>query len=110
MAESQQHEPSAGDATIRLYDEGTGEPLMDITPEQLRRLQDALEEEFPEDHDYYINLETLDYLFARGVDACIVDRFREAMGARNGFDVLWRAMDQPPDDLASGSGSPKAQR
>jgi hypothetical protein len=105
MSESQQHETSAGNATLRLYDEGTGEPLMDITPEQLQRLQDAMEEEFPEDHDYYINLDTLVYLFARGVDASILDRFREAIGTRNGFDVLWRAMDRPPDDLASGSGN-----
>jgi len=76
---------------IGLFDEATGELLMEITPEQLQRLQDALEEEFLEDQDYGINAATLDYLFARGVDPVILDRLREALGTRDGMDVLWRA-------------------
>jgi hypothetical protein len=91
-------------ASIGLYDEATGELLMEITPEELQRLQDALEEEFPEDHDYYINVDTLDYLFDRGVDARIVDRLREAVSARAGFDIVWRSVDRPPDGPASGIG------
>ena len=78
----------------------------EITPEELQRLQDALEEEFPEDHDYYINVDTLDYLFARGVDAHIVDRFREALRGRDGLEILWRAADRPPDSRPSGSDNP----
>jgi hypothetical protein len=108
MAESQQPQMRAGEASIRLYDEMTGEPLMEITPEELRRLQDALEEEFLEDHDYYINRDTLDYLFARGVDARILDRLGEAMGARDGFEILWHAGDQSADGQPSGSDDPEA--
>lgn len=92
MTVDRQEERTVG-ALIRLYDKETGEMLMEITPDQLRRLQDALEEEFLEDHDYYINAETLDYMFARGVDAGVLDRLREALGTRDGIEVLWRAAD-----------------
>jgi hypothetical protein len=105
MEDNRQQTAAAG-ASIRLYDEATGELLMEITPEALQRLQDALEEEFPEDHDYYINVDTLDYLFARGVDAHIVDRFREALRRRDGLEILWRAADRPPDSRPSGSDNP----
>jgi hypothetical protein len=84
-------------APIRLYDKTAGELLMTITPEQLRQLQDGLEEEFPEDHDYYINADTLDYLAARGVDAVVLDRLRDALGAREGFDILWSTGDRRLD-------------
>jgi hypothetical protein len=90
MAGDRQEETTVG-TPIGLYDEATGERLMEITPEQLRQLQDGLEEEFLEDHDYYINLATLDYLFARGVDAAFLDRLRLVIGTRDGIDVLWRA-------------------
>jgi len=87
---AQQHETTAT-GPVRLYDAETGCLVTKITPRELRQLQDALEEEFPEDHDYYINADTLDYLAAREVDARVVDALRQAMGTREGFDVLWRA-------------------
>ena len=87
---------------IGLYDKATGEKLVELAPEQLRQLQDALEEEFPEDRDYYLNPDTLDYLLDQGVDAEVVDRLREVMGTREGFDVLWRA------EETTGAGSAEA--
>ena len=84
-----EREETVADGPIGLYDEATGELLMEITPEQLRRIQDALEEEFPEDHDYFVNLAVLDYMFNRAVDAEILDRLREVMGTREGIDMLW---------------------
>jgi hypothetical protein len=93
MSVDHEHQPAVS-APIRLYDEATGELLMEITPEQLQRLQDALEEEFLEDHDYYVNWDTLDYLFDRGVDAEILDRLRQAIGTQEGIGVLWRAGDR----------------
>ena len=91
---SADQQPSPTSAPIRLYDEATGTLLMEITPDQLQRLQDALEEEFLEDHDYYISWDTLDYLFDRRVDAEIVDCLRQAIGPREGFDLLWHAGDR----------------
>jgi len=86
---------------IGIYDEATGERLMEITPVQLRQLQDALEEEFPEDRDYYVNARTLDYLFARGVDPSVIDQLREALGSRDAMDVLWRAEGAPGEATVS---------
>lgn len=79
-----------GPTTIRLYEEGTGRLLAEITPDSLRQLQDALEEEFPEDHDYWIHPVALDYLFERGVDPWLIDTLREAISTRDGIDILWR--------------------
>lgn len=39
---------------IGLYDKESGQQFMTITPAQLTQLQDAMEEEFSEDQDYYI--------------------------------------------------------
>ena len=40
-----QHETTAA-GPVRLYDEATGRLVAEITPRELRQLQDALEEEF----------------------------------------------------------------
>ena len=66
-------------------------PIQEISDEQLRQLQDALEEEFEEDRDYYLTADTLDFLAARGVDSDVLAGLRAALGAREGFDVVWRA-------------------
>jgi hypothetical protein len=75
---------------IGLYDKESGQRLMAITPAQLTQLQDAMEEEFAEDQDYYITADTLAYLAERGVDPELLEGLRAAIGTRDGFEMLWR--------------------
>jgi len=76
---------------IGLYDKESGQQFMAITPAQLTQLQDAMEEEFAEDQDYYITADTLAYLAERGVAPEVVEGLRAALGTRDGFDMLWRS-------------------
>jgi hypothetical protein len=75
---------------VRLYETEQETMLMELSPAQLAGLQAALEEEFEEDHDYYLTPDTLDYMAENGVDAALVERLRAALGDREGFDVFWR--------------------
>ena len=62
---------------ITVYDNETGEKFGTITEEELKFLQDNLEEEWLEDHDYYINLDTLDMFAERGIDEALMDLLRQ---------------------------------
>lgn len=75
--------------TIRLYDSESGADLGPITEEQLQFLVDQLEEETPEDQDYWLRAETLDLLESRGADAGLLALLREAMADRDGFEIRW---------------------
>jgi hypothetical protein len=75
---------------IELYDVETGRSLGEIGEAPLRQLFDLLEEESEADRDYWIDEATLDLLTERGADAGLVARLRDALGAREGFDVGWR--------------------
>ena len=57
---------------IQLYDRETGASLGAITEEQLQFLADQLEEESPQDQDYYINEPTLDAFEEAGADPALV--------------------------------------
>jgi hypothetical protein len=75
---------------IWLYDKETNSRLVELDADQLEELQDALEEEFSEDHDYYIDADTIDYLAQAGVNVELLEALRGALGDREGMDVLWR--------------------
>jgi hypothetical protein len=75
---------------IEIYDVETGGSLGEIPEEQLRVLIDVFEEESAEDHDYWIDADSLDLLAERGADRAILDRLVSALGAREGFDLGWR--------------------
>lgn len=75
---------------IQLYDVATGRGLGEIDRTQLAQLAELLQEESEEDRDYWIDEATLDLLTERGVEPGLVGRLREALGAREGFDVGWR--------------------
>ena len=50
---------------VRLIDPNTGNEIALISEDQLAFLQDALEEEGPEDRDYWIDADTVEMLAAR---------------------------------------------
>jgi hypothetical protein len=74
---------------ITLTDSETGAAIGTITEEQLAQLVDHLEEETPEDQDYWIDGATLDALEEEGVDPAVIALLRKAVGDRDGLDVRW---------------------
>jgi hypothetical protein len=61
-----------------------------IDEEDLLVLQDVLEEEGPEDTDYYIDPATIDLLEQRGAGQHLVSLLRQAVSNSEGVDVVWR--------------------
>ena len=74
---------------IQLYDKETGASLGAITEEQLQFLADQLEEESPQDRDYYINEPTLDAFEAAGADPALLALLRKALGEREEMEIRW---------------------
>ena len=74
---------------IQLYDKETGAPLGAISEEQLRFLAGQLEEESPDDQDYYLNEPTLDALEEAGADPALLALLRKAMGERLEMEIRW---------------------
>jgi hypothetical protein len=66
----------------------------EISEEQLDMLVDNLEEEWPEDRDYYINRAMIDMLKARGADSVLLHLLTEALGNRDEVDILWVDTDE----------------
>ena len=73
----------------KLYIEETNQVLGEISDAELGVLFENLEEESAEDTDYYITLDTLDYLESRGADAKLVAMLRSAIGSSDGIDIRW---------------------
>ncbi|HWC30548.1 MAG TPA: galactosyldiacylglycerol synthase [Dehalococcoidia bacterium] len=61
----------------------------ELSEEQLDFIVDNLEEEWPEDRDYYINRAMLDLLKQRGADAGLIRMLTQALGDREEVDILW---------------------
>jgi processive 1,2-diacylglycerol beta-glucosyltransferase len=61
----------------------------ELSEDQLDFLVDNLEEEWPEDRDYYISRPMLDMLKTRGADATLVRLLTQALGDREEVDILW---------------------
>ena len=74
---------------ICLRDKDTGTTLGMISEQQLQFLRDQLEEESPEDDDYYINQATLEMLEEQGADRDVLDLLKQALGAREDMEIQW---------------------
>jgi processive 1,2-diacylglycerol beta-glucosyltransferase len=61
----------------------------ELSEEQLDFLVDNLEEEWPEDRDYFINRPMLDMLKQRGADPGLLRMLTQALGNREEVDILW---------------------
>ena len=60
----------------------------ELSEEQLDFLIDNLEEEWPEDRDYFINRPMLEMLKARGADSVLLHMLSEALANRDEVDIL----------------------
>jgi hypothetical protein len=77
---------------IRLYNRDTGAVLGDVTPEQLEELGEFLEQEGPEEHEYWINNEELEVMEEEGLDPILVKLLKDAVVAagEDGIEIEWR--------------------
>ena len=73
----------------KLYIEASNQVLGEISDAELKVLFDNLEEESSADTDYYITMDTVDYLESHGADAQLVAILRKAIGDDDGIDIRW---------------------
>ena len=74
---------------VQLNDKDTGAGLGTITDAQFQFLRDHLEEEAPDDTDYYLTTETVDLLEEEGADPALVKVLRAALGGRAEIEIRW---------------------
>ena len=74
---------------INLREKGTNKPLGSISEEQLKFLQDQLEEEWAEDHDYAITPMLVEYFEAQGADPELVSLLKNALADRDEIEIAW---------------------
>ena len=79
---------------IKLYDKETGKLLGTIPEEHLQFLINQLEEESPDDTDYYINRATVEVLEQEGGDPALDKLLQQGQGEREarGSVALERAL------------------
>jgi hypothetical protein len=75
---------------MQLLDAATRRVLGTISDAQFQLLVDELEEESPEDRDYYIDSATVDMLDEDGADPALVALLRDALGGREGIEISWQ--------------------
>lgn len=73
----------------KLYDNGTGELIGEISDDQLQFLKDQLEEESLEDRDYAIEEMTLEYFEEQNGDPELIKLLRNALSSRDQFIIRW---------------------
>lgn len=74
---------------IDLYDNETDKLLGSITESELQLLVDALEEEYINDQDYYINQATIDMIADGRASDHLLQLLRSAIGTADGVEIRW---------------------
>ena len=74
---------------IEIYNNKTGEPIGEITREQLQFLIDAMEEESLEDQDYSITAMELMSFEGDGADPVLIALLRGALGDQKELVIRW---------------------
>ena len=71
----------------------------EISPEQLDFLTEQLEEEWPDDRDYFINRDMLKILEDAGADSELLALLQRCLGDRDEVDILWMDTEATSDDM-----------
>ncbi|MCE9623928.1 MAG: galactosyldiacylglycerol synthase [Deltaproteobacteria bacterium] len=74
---------------VKLFEKERDRLVAEITEDQFRFLADHLEEESENDQDYYLNMDTLDFLEEEGADAELMGALRGAMAGREEIELRW---------------------
>jgi hypothetical protein len=75
---------------IDLYNAATNQLLGSITEADLKVLIDKLEEESPEDRDYYIDAATIDFLGDGTATEHLLGILRSALGSKESIEIRWQ--------------------
>lgn len=78
---------------IDLFNADTNKLIGSITPADLKVLVDALEEESPDDQDYYVTADTIDLIADGRATEHLVNLLRTALGSAEGVDIRWAERD-----------------
>jgi hypothetical protein len=74
----------------KLYDKAAGEIIGEIDEVQRQFLMDELEEESPEDQDYYLNRTMIGLLGEKAAAlSSLVEMLKEACGEREALEIEW---------------------
>jgi hypothetical protein len=76
---------------VDLVDTESGRVVGTITETQLEWLQGQLEEESPDDRDYWFDVASLDVLEQQGADPGLVQTLRGALGDRDEMELRWQS-------------------
>ena len=91
------------DHALPAHGEGTGQPIADVSADQLQALVHLLEEEDDDDRDYYIDGAVLEYMADRGADPALLAVLRGVLPRRRARGRMVRgvtsATDAAGDDL-----------
>jgi hypothetical protein len=84
--------PGDRDHPILLFDESTRREIGRISEDELKVLQDGLEEEGPQDRDYWINPDAIDMLASRaGATEHLITVLRQAVGENeDGMEIAFQ--------------------
>ncbi len=74
---------------IDLYDNATNKKIGSITESDLKVLVDYLEKESPEDHDYFIDQATIDYMADGRATDHLVNLLCTTVGSSDGVEIRW---------------------
>ncbi len=74
---------------ITLKNKDTNAVIGTLTLDQLQFLIDRLEEETPEDHDYWLNRTEIEILREQGADAELIAMLEQALGSADDMEVVW---------------------
>ena len=74
---------------VSLLDKETGRVVGTISDEQLEYLQSQLEEDSPDDQDYWFDVASLDVLEEAGADEALMGVLRTALGEREEMELRW---------------------
>lgn len=74
---------------ITLKNKDTNAVIGTLTLDQLQFLIDRLEEETPEDHDYWLNRTEIEILREQGADTELIAMLEQALGAADDMEVVW---------------------
>ena len=75
---------------IDLFNGETNDLIGSITESELKTLQDALEEESDDDHDYFIDSATIDILGDGRATEHLLHLLKTAVGSGDGLEIRWQ--------------------
>ncbi len=73
----------------KLFNDGSGTLIGEISPAEMQFLIDQLEEEDTTDDDYFIDGDSVDMLEENGASKTLIALLRAAVGATEGIDIRW---------------------